>query len=61
MVTIYYTKTFTSGLKKGLSITQKITTSFPEKFKKFTTGRENFGFRDKYIITDASHQNYVRQ
>jgi hypothetical protein len=57
--TIYYTKLFTSGNLKGIVVHQKISTSFPDDFRKGKTGKDLFT-KDKWIIVDASYQNYIR-
>lgn len=59
--TIYFTKQFTSGPLKGLAVTQSVTGSpvTLAKFRKGETGRDIMT-RDRWVITDASFQNYVR-
>lgn len=59
--TIYFTKLFTNGLLRGLSVLDRI--SFPDDAKHrasyakaFAVGVERCGYR----ITDASFQNYAR-
>lgn len=59
MQTIYYTKTFTSGLLKGISVTEKVTKSDVSFWRIGRTG-EDYGTRARWVITDASFQNYAR-
>lgn len=59
--TLYYSKRFTSGLLKGLTVHNHLTAS-PKTLRSFrigTIGRDALT-RDRYVIVDASFQNYVR-
>lgn len=64
-MTIYFTKRFTSGTLKGISVVAHI--EFPNeqvgyyagKFCKGISGRDCIT-KDRWIITDASFQNYKR-
>jgi len=65
MDTIYYTKRFTSGLLNGISVYGKLAFDpirMAEVVKRIHTGargRDIFT-KDRWVIVDASFQNYVR-
>ena len=61
MNTIYFSKRFLSGTLKGLTVHQSVTGS-PRTLASFVkghTGRDAVT-RAKFVIVDASYQNYVR-
>ena len=63
MTTIYFTKTFTSGNLKGLSVPQKLSYPTVEQCAKVIhTGKtgKDIITKAKWIITDCSFQNYQR-
>ncbi len=59
--TLYYSKRFTSGLLKGLTVHQSVTASM-SSLKGIHIGAtgKDYGTCAKWIIVDASFQNYVR-
>ena len=63
METIYYTKRFTSENLKGIAILDKVSFSSAAQCAKAVyigkTGKD-YGTNDKWIIEDASFQNYKR-
>ena len=65
MAIIYYTKRFTSGNLRGLSVNlhvsfdDKRTQQMAKRFRRGAIGSDAIT-GDKYVITDASFQNYVR-
>lgn len=61
MTTIYFTKTFTSGLLKGISVVSN--RSFPTvqkcaDFAKIGRKGKDIITKDQWVITDRSFQNY---
>jgi hypothetical protein len=62
MQTIYFTKTFTSGTLKGLSVIGKGYIRKSEDIARYRIGAkgQDCMTRDKWIVTDASFQNYAR-
>lgn len=59
--TLYFSKRFTSGLLKGITVHEKITGS-PETLKWYRIGStgQNFGTKSRWVIVDASYQEYAR-
>ncbi len=59
--TVYYSKLFTSGTLKGLTVHQSVCAS-PSTLKGIRIGAKGSDCitRAKWIIVDASYQNYIR-
>jgi hypothetical protein len=61
MTTLYFTKRFTSGTLTGLTVHGSVTASAQtlKAYRLHATGRD-YGTRAKWVIVDASCQNYQR-
>jgi hypothetical protein len=59
--TIYYSKRFLSGNLTGLTVHQSMTAS-PSTLANIRIGAKgkDYGTRARWIIVDASYQNYAR-
>lgn len=58
--TLYFSKLFTSGLLKGITVHEHITAS-PSTLAHFTIGHKGRSITGaRFVIVDASYQNYVR-
>jgi len=58
--TIYFAKTFTDGHLKGCTVYCQITASDPSPWMLGKTGRDRFGSRCRWTITDAAFQKFTR-
>ena len=65
LTTIYFTKRFTSGLLTGISVNARVSfdqarlATMAKRYTRGSKGRDCLT-GDKWIVTDASFQNYVR-